>query len=138
MLYYRFKAVGIDVLDNSDVEKHSTPLQSADCLSEGFDRLKRAFDNRTKERADIIVNAVPAVAGILEIAVFHKIKFKPFSRAVKTNVFSLCITHIDYSDKMRLYYLETDDFTAVKEIFTDFTENGKAPALSDWKCKFIG
>ena len=48
------------------------------------------------------------------------------------------VTHIDDCEKLRLYFLRTDDFYAVKKIFTDFIEFGKRPDLSAWKCKYIG
>lgn len=137
MLYYRYDAVGIDVFDRSDIEKHGKQLESRDCLSERFAVLKNAFDDHTKERVDIIVNALPAIAGIAEIAVYHKIKFKLFSHKIKCNGFYICITYVDPHDKMRLYFLETSDFYTVKRIFTEFIDDGKCPDLAAWKCEYI-
>lgn len=137
-LYYRFDAIGIDCFDEDDIKEHSRELISASCLNEQFDKLRAAYEQATCNRADVIINAVPEISGILEIAAYHKIAYKLFSRKVKSNCFCVCITHIDDCEKLRLYFLRTDDFYAVKKIFTDFIEFGKRPDLSAWKCKYIG
>ena len=114
-LYYRFDAIGIDCFDEDDIKEHSRELISANCLNEQFDKLRSAYEQATRNRADVIINAVPEISGIFEIAAYHKIAYKLFSRKVKSNCFCVCITHIDDCEKLRLYFLRTDDFYAVKK-----------------------
>ncbi len=134
---YRFNAIGIDISDVNEVRKYNSVLSSVHCLDEQFDKLESSYKNATKERADIIINVLPDISGVAELSVYHKIDFKLFSRTVKRNCFSLCISKYN-NDTLSLYFYNTDNFVEVKQIFVDFIEHKTVPDLSDWECKFIG
>lgn len=136
--YYRFEAVGIDVSDEQEIKKYNSELTSFDCLNERLRILKTAFDYATKERADIILDVLPEISGVIELQVYHSIRYKLFSRTVKRNCFSLCITKYNDIGQMGLYFYDTTDFNEVKQILTDFIEKKAIPDLSNWKCTWIG
>ena len=137
-LYYRFKSVGIDFFDKNDIKKYNLPLTSFDCLSEQLFNLESAYKNETKESAHIIINAIPEICGVAELSVCHIIKLKPFSRTVKKNCFSMCISKFEFNEELNLYFYHTEDFSEVRQILENFIENEKLPDLSKWKCQFIG
>ena len=137
-LYYRFKAIGIDCSDEKEIKKYNSELTSFDCLNDQFIKLKSAYENATKERADIVVNALPDLSGVSELQVYHNIKYKLFSHAVKSNCFSLCISKFNNSDQLSLFFYDTENFDEVKQIFEDFIVNNIIPDLSKWKMTFIG
>ncbi|MDE5602292.1 MAG: hypothetical protein K2J16_07340 [Clostridia bacterium] len=136
-LYYRFKPIGIDWSDEKEIKKHNLPLTSFECLSEQLFHLDSAYKNKTKDPADIIINAVPEIWGVVELHVCHQIGFKLLSRAVKTNCFSICISKIEFNEEMNMYYYDTEDFSEVRQILQDFIENKKIPDLRKWKCEFV-
>ena len=135
--YYRFKAMAIDFSDEKDVKKYSQELTSFSCLNDQLNKLKSAYDNATKERADIIINVLPCVAGVTELQVFHNIRFKLFSHTVKVNCFSFCATKFD-DDKLYLHFYDTNDFNEVKRIFEGFIEKKSIPDLNNWDSTVIG
>ncbi|MDE6105242.1 MAG: hypothetical protein K2G38_06155 [Clostridia bacterium] len=136
--YYRFKAIAVDFLDEKEIKKYSEELSSFSCLDGQFAKLKSAYENAEKERADIIVNAMPDISGVIELQVFHNIKYKLFSHTVKRNSFSLCVTQFDESNHVSLYFYDTLNFNEVKQIFENFISNKTIPDLSKWNKKFIG
>lgn len=137
-LYYRFKAIAIDFLDEKEIKKYNAELLSFSCLDEQFDKLKFAYDNATKECADIKINALPDISGVIELEVYHRIKHKLFSHTIKSNCFSLCVTKFDEHNQLSLFFYETMNFKEVKKIFEDFIVSHKIPELSKWDIKFIG
>lgn len=132
-LYYRFEPIEIDVADEKEVKKYNEELTSFAVLERRFDLLKTAYNEQLKERADIMINALPDVDGVAELAVFHNIKFKLFSRAVKWQKLSLCATFYDATDNSVLYFYDTQDFDEVKRIFEDFVTKRKIPDFSTWE-----
>lgn len=132
-LYYRFESIGLDVTDEKEVKKYNEELTSFVVLERQFDLLKTAYDGQLKERADIMIDALPDVDGVAELAVFHNIKLKLFSRAVKWQKFSLCATYYDVADNSFLYFYDTQDFDEVKRIFEDFVTKRKIPDFSSWE-----
>lgn len=137
-LYYRLKAIGIDVLDEYEVKRFNEPLMSFDALEKPFSSLESAYNNRIKLRADIIVNALPEIDGVAELSVYHEIKFGLFSRSVKKQCFSLCAAHYDTDGKSRLYFYETQDMAEVRRIFENFVSERRIPDFGAWKCVLIG
>lgn len=133
---YRIEPIGIDFTDQKDIQKHNYPLQSFAELAERFKTMQLAYEGAGKERADLTVNAFPPVGDATELTVFHDIRRKLFSRAVKKNGFSLCLTKY-CDDKLYLYFYETQDIAEVKQIFSDWIEGGKLPDLSRWKSQLI-
>ena len=133
---YRIEPIGIDFTDQKDIRKYNRPLQSFAETAERFETMRLAHENAGKERADLTVNAYPPVGEATELTVFHDIRFKLFSRAIKKNCFSLCLTKY-CGDKLRLYFYETQDIAEVKQIFSDWIESGKLPDLSQWKSRSI-
>ena len=138
IFYYRFKPIGIDFSDEKEIKKHNRELTSFSCISDQLGKLQSAYDNATKERADIIINVLPEISGVNELQVFHNVRYKLFSHTVKRNCFSLCVTKFDNSDQLNLYFYDTEDFNEVKQIFEDFIEKKIIPDLSKWERKFIG
>jgi len=137
--YYRFEAVGIDWSSEKDIKKHNKELISFDDLSDQFDKLKAAFDNASKERADIAINAFPLVSGwVAEFQVYHNIKYKLFSKEVKNQNFALSISKYNNHEELGMYDYFTTDFGEVKQIFYDIIVNQKLPELSKWKYTHIG
>jgi len=136
--FYRFKAIGIDFSDENEIRKYNSALSSIHCLDEQFNNLETSYINATKERADIVINVMPDISGVIELSVFHNIVFKLFSHTVKRNLFSLCLTKYNNNDTLELYFHDTDNIKEVKTIFKNFIENHSVPNLSDWKCKYIG
>lgn len=82
-------------------------------------------------RADVIVNALPYVNGIAEIAVYHKIKFKLFSRQVKSQCLCMVATHV--GENITLYTKETQDFALVEKTLKQFVQEGKVPVFVGWQ-----
>ena len=136
--YYRLKPLGIDYSNKKDIVKYNDVLNSFNDLSEQFDALQRAFDQLEKTRADIIINVLPDISGVVEISVYHKIKFKFFSQKVKQNVFSLSIDKYDSDGKLSLFSYETSSLDEVKFIFRDFIDNNNVADLDKWYCTYIG
>ena len=136
-LYYRFEDNFVDFYNEKEVKKRNLPLTSFDCLSEQLYNLEAAYKDQTKESADIIINAIPEICGVAEIYVCHKIKFKLFSRAVKVNCFSMCISRIELNEELYLYEYDTEDFGEVRQVLEDFVKNKKLPDLSKWKRQYI-
>lgn len=131
--YYRFKPIGIDVSDEKEVKRYNEELTSFAVFERQFDLLKTAYVEQLKERADIIINAFPCVDGVAELAVFHNIKLKLFSRTVKWQKLSLCATCYDATDNSILYFYDTQDFDEVKRIFEDFVTKRKIPDFRFWE-----
>ncbi len=125
--YYRFEPVGIDLASQKDVERHSEKLVGFSDVESRLQQLKSAFQNQEKARQDLTVTMLGETAA--ELSVFHKIKFKLFSKTVKTQCFSLCLTTLDC-----LYFYETDNFDYVQQIFKDFVEKHALPDVSQWEC----
>lgn len=136
--FYRFKPIGIDFTDEREIRKYNSELTSFNCLEDQFTKLEYAYKNATKERADIVINVIPKLSGVIEISVFHKIKYKLFSRIVKSQCYSFCITQFDDSNQLSLFFHDTENFKEVKQIFQDFIENQAIPDLKNWKQQFIG
>lgn len=136
--YYRFKPVFIDFLSEKEIKKYNSELSSFGCLEEQLNILNYSYNNATKERADIIINPLPAISGVTELQVYHKIKFKLFSHDIKENCFCLCITKFNNENELSLFFRNTENFFEVTQIFEDFIENGTIPELHEWKVKFIG
>lgn len=137
-MYYRFEAIGIDVTDEREVRKYNEELTSFACLERQLNMLETAYNDKLKERADIFVNALPSVSGLYELSVFHNIKFKLFSKTVKSQNFSLCATYYDESGKSYLYYCTSQDIKEVRRIFEDFVNEYRIPDFSQWDCTYIG
>ena len=121
--YYRFKPIGIDHSKEQEIRKYNQELVSFEELSVQFDMLK---------------NALPDIGGVVEISVYHKIKFKFFSRTVRQNVFSLCVDRYNEDNKLILYNYETVDIEEVKLIFREFIQAHILPDLNKWKYTYIG
>lgn len=136
--YYRFKPIGIDHSKEQEIRKYNQELVSFEELSVQFDMLKNAYDKAVKTRADIIINALPDIGGVVEISVHHKIKFKFFSRMVRQNVFSLCVDRYNEDNKLILYNYETVNIEEVKLIFREFIQAHILPDLNKWKYTYIG
>ncbi|MCM1289721.1 MAG: hypothetical protein NC132_04345 [Corallococcus sp.] len=136
--YYRFEAVGIDFSSEKEIRKYNQKLVSFSDVSQQLDKMRYAYDNLQNERADVIINALPDVCGVAEIAVFHEIKRKLFSRQVKINRFSICLSKYDQDGKLSLYFTSTCDFSAVETILRNFVQNAAIPDLRSWQCSFIG
>lgn len=132
-LYYRFEPIGIDVSDEEEVKRYNEELTSFAVLERQFDLLKTAYNEQLKERADVIINALPVIDGVAELAVFHNIKFKLFSRTVKWQKFSLCVDWCDELGNWCLYFYDTQDFDEVVRIFDDFVTKRKIPDFSFWE-----
>ena len=132
-LYYRFEPIGIDVADENEVKRYNEELTSFSALERQFALLETAFNDRLKERADIIINAVPSVNGVAEISVFHNIRYKLFSRTVKWHKLSLCVTYYDESGNSRLYFYDTKDIAEVRNIFEQFINKYQVPDFSVWE-----
>lgn len=133
MLYYRFDAVAIDFDSQKDLEKHCQKLTSFTDLAVQLDKMKYAFNNAENVRADVIVNALPCVDGIAEIAVYHKIKSKLFSRQVKSQCLCMVATHV--GENITLYTKETQDFAIVESTLKQFVQEGKAPVFVGWQAE---
>lgn len=129
--YYRFKAKGIDCGDPEEVEKHNSVLISMYCLDEQFGRLEAAYRDATKDSADIIVDVIPAIDGVMEMSVCHQFRRKLFSREIKYNNFFLTIQWL-VGDSWDLYWYETEDIQEVKQLFADMIENKQIPDLTKW------
>ena len=137
--YYTFEPAAIDVSDEKEAKKYGRPfIGFENDLSDRFRRLKEVYDRAEKEDVHITVNAFPPVSGVAEIAVFHEIKFRLFSRAVKKQCFFLCITKYEADGTMDLYEYETNDFRETEQIFRDFLQEGALPDLTRWKRIPIG
>lgn len=131
--YFRFKPIFIDNSDEKEIVKYNQVLHFFDELSPRFSELKKAYDNNEKNRADIIVNVLPDICGVTEISVYHKIKFKLFSKVSKQNVFSICIEQYAEDDSLSLFFYDTADFNEMKQIFSDFINEYTLPDLSKWQ-----
>ena len=84
----------------------------------------------------MVINILPDIFGVTEISVYHKIKHKLFSKEIKKQCFTLCITR--YEDKapyeeLALYDYETVDIAEVKSIFYELINNHTLPKLNNWK-----
>jgi len=124
--YYRFRGIGIDFTDEKEIKKYNSELLSFDDLADQFRRLRAAFENKGRERADIMINVLPEVSGVAELSVFHNIKRKLFSKEIKKQCFSLCITKYN-SDELGLYFYDTSDIGEVETIFEEFVKHQKLP-----------
>lgn len=136
--YYRFEPIAIDVSSEKEIKKYNQQLVSFADLSQQLDKMRYAFQNEEKDRCDIIINVLPNTYGVVEFAVYHELKRKLFSRQVKTNRFSMCLSKFDCDGMLSLYDLATDNFFEVAKLLQDFVENGVAPDLSHWDCTYIG
>lgn len=133
--YYRLKPIAIDVSDVNEIKKYNRELGALSDISEQLERLKRAYDYAQKERADIIINAIPEVKGVVELSVFHLAKRRIFSKTVKQNCFSLCATKYESDGSMTLYFYDTANFDEVTAILSDYIEKQKSPAFDGWQRK---
>lgn len=136
--YYRFEAIALDLSDEQEIRTDNLKLTHFSCLDEQFAKLKAAYDNMLRERADIMVNPLPEVCGLAELSVYHNIKFKLFSRKVKSQQFTLCATTYDSDGAMSLYFYDTNDFYFVKQAFEKLITECKIPDFSLWEHIFIG
>lgn len=141
---YRFNAIvgiggynGYAGPDETEIKKQNSKLTSFDCLEEQFDKLESAYINATKKSENIRINVIPAISGIYELGVHHKIKRNFFSRAIKVNCYYIHICKIISENKICDYACQTDDINRVKQIFKDFYEKRVAPDLTDWEITFI-
>ena len=83
---------------------------------------------------DITVNVLPDILGVTELYVYHKIKRKLFSKDIKKQSFSFCITKYEQSDDTHaLYEYETINFKEVENIFNELIINHAIPKLNTWK-----
>lgn len=135
--YYRLNSFGHDNFDESEIKKYNHELASLDDLSSQFKLLKDSYADFSKERADIKVCVLPDPAekylnGVVEIAVYHKLKRKPFSKEIKENVFSMSITQGSPTG-IDLYFYDTTDFEEVKKIFVEYINTQKIPDTSKWE-----
>lgn len=133
---YRFDSIPVDFTDQEDIYKHNSPLNNTDDLESQFNKMLFAYKNLLNERADLAVNAFPEVNGVAELSVYHALKRKLFSKAIKKHCFSLCMTRYE-GDKLYLYFYETQDIEKVKLFFVDWIREGKLPDLSQWQRTFI-
>lgn len=131
--YFRFNPIGIDVADEKEVKKYNDELISFAALEKQFALLETAYNNKLKERADIIVDALPCVENIAELAVFHNIKYKLFSRSVKWQKFSLCATSYEENGCSCLYFYDSHNITEVRQMFENFINEHKIPDFSKWE-----
>lgn len=136
--FYRFEPLGIDFSSAKEIKQYNSELTSFSCLENQLNKLKFAYDNATKERADIAIDVLPDLSGVAELQVYHKIKFKLFSHKLKLNCFSICISKYNTKNELSLFFYETENFDEVKQILKDFIENKTLPELSGWKTTFIG
>lgn len=136
--YYRLEPLGIDVASEKEIKKYNQRLVSFADLSQQLDKMRYAFQNEENARCDIIVNVLPNTCGVVEFAVYHEIKRKLFSRKVKSNRFSMCLSIFDDNGMLSLYDLTTVDFDEVVNLLRDFVENAATPDLSRWHCTYIG
>lgn len=131
--YYRLKPIGLDVADERELKRYCEELTSFRALDQYFFLLETAYNDKLKERDDIIVNALPSVNGVAELAVFHNIRYKLFSRTVKYQKFSLCATYCDDFGGSRLYFYDTQDIVEVKNIFERFVIDREIPDFNTWE-----
>ena len=136
--FYRFDPIGIDPSDEKEVRKYGRELHSLSELSERFQMLKTSYERAEKNSADIVINILPAIAGAEELSVFHEIRRKLFSRAIKKNCFSLCLTKYDDHDILWMHSYETTDFSEVERIFSDLINERVLPRLDAWEHIKIG
>lgn len=131
-IYYRFKPIGIDYSSERDVKKYSQKLNSFADLSEQFQKMKVAFETKSNERADITINILPDISGVTELHVYHDIKRKLFSKEIKKQCFSLCMTRYE-NDTDALYEYETTNIEEVECIFYELITNLTIPDLSKFE-----
>ena len=132
--YYRFEPIAVDYSSERDVKKHSKELNAFNDLSEQFHKLRIAFDAASNERADIQINILPDILGITEICVYHRIKRKLFSKAIKKQCFFLCITRYEPPNETHaLYEYETTSIEEIERIFNELITNQIIPNLNIWK-----
>lgn len=134
--YYRFEAFSIDEVNENEIKKYNSELISVECLKNQLSKLKLAYDNQTKDRADIIINVYPALTGVTELGVYHKIKYKLFSHKVTQQFYSIQISKGN-TKGLGVYFYNTNNFDEVKKILLDFIKDYKIPDLSNWEYKFI-
>jgi len=139
---YRFNPISIDGYngyagpDEGEIKKRNSMLNSFNCLEEKFSKLEQAYKNATKKREHIIINVSPTISGIYELAVYHKIKRKIFSHAIKINCYFLWVGKIIGENKICNLAYQTDDINQVKQIFKDFFEKQIVPDLTNWETIF--
>lgn len=139
---YRFKPIGIDGHngyagpDKEEIKKRNSKLTSFNSLDEKFNKLEQAYTYATNKREHIIINVNPTISGIYELAVYHKIKRKLFSRTIKINCYSICVSKNIGENKICSLAYQTDDINKVKRIFNDFIEKQTAPDLTNWEIIF--
>lgn len=131
--YCDCKAVGLDCFDIKDIRRHATVFNNFNDISSRLGQLKIAFENISRERADIAVYAYPAISGVACISAFNDLRFHLFSKKVKRHCISLCVTKSENDGSLSVCFYSTDDYEYVRGIFCDFVTRHKIPDLSGWE-----
>lgn len=134
--YYRLNGMGIDNWDEKEVLKYNEELNSFEDLAQPFERLKEAFENKSKDRVDIMVCVLPGKTshtyGVIEVTACHIIKKKLFSGEIKKQCYALSVTKEGREESTMLYFKETTNFEEVKTLFYTYIVEQMNLQLSGW------